>query len=69
MTYASAGVSVSSGNELVKRIKPLVASTARPGAAADIGGFGGDLDLSAAGYKEVCYTSIISQRLPVSGHC
>ena len=53
MTYASAGVSVSSGNELVKRIKPLVASTARPGAAADIGGFGGDLDLSAAGYKEV----------------
>ena len=53
MSYADAGVSVSSGNELVDRIKPMVASTARPGASASIGGFGGDLDLSAAGYKEV----------------
>lgn len=53
MSYAGAGVSVSSGNELVDRIKPMVASTARPGASASIGGFGGDLDLSAAGYKEV----------------
>lgn len=52
LSYADAGVSVFSGNELVNRIKPLVASTARPGAAADIGGFGGELDLSAAGYKE-----------------
>ena len=53
MSYAGAGVSVSSGNELVDRIKPMVASTARPGASASIGGFGGDFDLSAAGYKEV----------------
>jgi len=52
LSYADAGVSVSSGNELVNRIKSLVASTARPGAAADIGGFGGELDLSAAGYIE-----------------
>lgn len=52
LSYADAGVSVSAGNELVNRIKPFVASTARPGAAADIGGFGGELDLSAAGYKE-----------------
>jgi phosphoribosylamine--glycine ligase/phosphoribosylformylglycinamidine cyclo-ligase len=52
LSYADAGVSVSSGNELVNRIKPLVASTARPGAAADIGGFGGELDLSDAGFKE-----------------
>ena len=68
MTYDSAGVSISSGNELVKRIKPLVASTARPGAAAHIGGFGGDLDLSAAGYKEVCYM-FTPRRLPESGNC
>lgn len=53
MSYAGAGVSVSSGNELVDRIKPMVASTARPGASASIGGFGGDFNLSAAGYKEV----------------
>lgn len=52
LSYADAGVSVSCGNELVDRIKPLVASTARPGASADIGGFGGDLDLTAAGYRD-----------------
>ncbi len=50
LTYASAGVSIDSGNNLVKRIKPLVASTARPGASAEIGGFGGAFDLVAAGY-------------------
>ncbi|MCJ1293495.1 hypothetical protein MMC34_005050 [Xylographa carneopallida] len=51
LTYASAGVSISSGNELVKRIIPLVKSTARPGADATIGGFGGVVDLQAAGYE------------------
>ena len=50
MTYASAGVSIDAGNALVQRIKRTVASTARPGAAALIGGFGGLLDLAAAGY-------------------
>ena len=63
MSYAGAGVSVSSGNELVDRIKPMVASTARPGASASIGGFGGDFDLSAAGYKEVSlmnYSSMLT---------
>lgn len=50
LTYASAGVSIDSGNSLVKRIKPLVASTARPGASAEIGGFGGAFDLVEAGY-------------------
>lgn len=50
LTYASAGVSIDSGNSLVKRIKHLVASTARPGASAEIGGFGGALDLVEAGY-------------------
>ncbi|MCJ1247887.1 hypothetical protein MMC30_005102 [Trapelia coarctata] len=49
-TYASAGVSISAGNSLVQSITPLVASTARPGADATIGGFGGILDLAAAGY-------------------
>ena len=50
LTYASAGVSIDSGNNLVKRIKPLVASTARPGASAQIGGFGGAFNLVEAGY-------------------
>ena len=52
LTYASAGVSISSGNDLVKRIMPLVKSTARPGADAEIGQFGGGVDLVAAGYTQ-----------------
>lgn len=50
MTYAQAGVSIQAGNDFVEQIKKAVASTARPGADAQIGGFGGELDLAAAGY-------------------
>ena len=52
MTYAEAGVSIDAGNELVKRIKAVVASTKRPGANADLGGFGGIIDLQAAGFDK-----------------
>ncbi|KAF2707974.1 phosphoribosylformylglycinamidine cyclo-ligase-like protein [Pleomassaria siparia CBS 279.74] len=52
LTYASAGVSIDAGNELVQRIKQIVKRTRRPGADAEIGGFGGILDLYDAGYKE-----------------
>jgi homoserine kinase len=52
MTYASSGVSIDAGNELVKQIKASVATTKRPGADAEIGGFGGLLDLKSAGYAE-----------------
>ena len=40
-TYETAGVSIAAGNALVKAIGPLVKATARPGADAEIGGFGG----------------------------
>jgi phosphoribosylamine--glycine ligase/phosphoribosylformylglycinamidine cyclo-ligase len=50
LTYASAGVNIDAGNEFVERIKKAVASTKRPGADAEIGGFGGEVDLHAAGY-------------------
>ncbi|KAK6349734.1 hypothetical protein TWF696_006013 [Orbilia brochopaga] len=50
LTYASAGVSVDAGNALVERIKACVKTTKRTGADADLGGFGGVFDLSAAGY-------------------
>ncbi|WP_379546018.1 phosphoribosylformylglycinamidine cyclo-ligase [Qipengyuania sp. DSG2-2] len=51
-TYAQAGVSIEAGNALVKAIGPLVKATARPGADADIGGFGGFFDPKAAGFKD-----------------
>jgi phosphoribosylaminoimidazole synthetase len=37
---------------LVDAIRPLVARTARPGADASIGGFGGLFDLAQAGYRD-----------------
>ena len=52
LTYADAGVSIAAGNALVKAIGPLAKSTARSGANAEIGGFGGVFDLKAAGYKD-----------------
>jgi phosphoribosylformylglycinamidine cyclo-ligase len=52
LTYADAGVSIDAGNALVKAIGPLAKATARPGADAKLGGFGGLFDLKAAGFKD-----------------
>jgi phosphoribosylformylglycinamidine cyclo-ligase len=51
-SYEQAGVSIAAGNALVKAIAPLARSTARPGADAELGGFGGFFDPRAAGYKD-----------------
>ena len=51
-SYEQAGVSIAAGNALVKAIAPLAKSTARPGADAELGGFGGFFDPRAAGYKD-----------------
>src|ERR1700740_3192006 len=52
LTYADSGVDIDAGNRLVDMIKPLVRATARPGADAEIGGFGGLFDLKAAGFTD-----------------
>jgi phosphoribosylformylglycinamidine cyclo-ligase len=52
LTYAEAGVDIDAGNAMVDAIKPLVRATRRPGADAEIGGFGGLFDLKAAGFKD-----------------
>ena len=52
LTYAQAGVSIDAGSAMVDEIKPLVRATRRPGADAEIGGFGGLFDLKAAGFKD-----------------
>ena len=46
------GVDIDAGNRMVELIKPLVRATARPGADAEIGGFGGLFDLKRAGFKD-----------------
>jgi phosphoribosylformylglycinamidine cyclo-ligase len=51
-TYEQAGVSIAAGNALVRAIGPLAKSTRRPGANAELGGFGGFFDLKAAGFTD-----------------
>src|SRR3977135_1678052 len=52
LPYARAGVDIDAGNRMVDLIKPLVRATARAGADAEIGGFGGLFDLKGAGCKD-----------------
>jgi phosphoribosylformylglycinamidine cyclo-ligase len=52
LTYADSGVDIDAGNDMVEQIKPLVRATRRPGADAEIGGFGGLFDLKAAGFQD-----------------
>ena len=52
LTYAKAGVDIDAGNRMVDLIKPLVRATARAGADAEIGGFGGLFDLKRAGFRD-----------------
>jgi len=52
LTYKDAGVDIDAGEELVSRIGPAAKATRRPGADAELGGFGGLFDLKAAGFKD-----------------
>ena len=52
LTYADAGVDIDAGEALVEAIKPLAASTRRPGALGGLGGFGALFDLRAAGFRD-----------------
>ena len=50
--YKQAGVDIDLGNQVVQDIKPLAKMTARAGADAALGGFGGLFDLKQAGFKD-----------------
>ena len=50
--YQDAGVDIAAGNALVRAIAPLARATRRPGAEAELGGFGGVFDPKAAGYAD-----------------
>ncbi|HXL99838.1 MAG TPA: phosphoribosylformylglycinamidine cyclo-ligase [Rhizomicrobium sp.] len=52
LTYKDSGVDIDAGEALVARIAPAAKATRRPGADADLGGFGGLFDLKAAGFKD-----------------
>lgn len=51
-TYKSAGVDIDAGDALVDRIAPAARATARRGADASLGGFGGLFDLKAEGFSD-----------------
>jgi phosphoribosylformylglycinamidine cyclo-ligase len=52
LTYKDAGVDINAGAALVKAIKPVAASTKRPGVMDGLGGFGAMFDLKDAGYAD-----------------
>src|SRR5450432_3758305 len=52
LTYKDAGVDIDAGEALVARIAPAARATRRPGADADLGGFGGLFDLKAAAFAD-----------------
>ncbi len=52
LTYAAAGVNIDAGNKFIDMIAPSCKATKRSGCDADLGGFGGLFDLSAAGYDK-----------------
>ena len=57
LTYKDAGVDIDAGNELIGRIKPLVARTRRPEVLAGLGGFGGLFALPPDKYREAVLVS------------
>ncbi|HET9903524.1 MAG TPA: phosphoribosylformylglycinamidine cyclo-ligase [Xanthobacteraceae bacterium] len=72
LTYADAGVNIDAGNRLVDMIKPLVRATARAGADAEIGGFGGLFDLKRAGFSDpvlVAATDGVGTKIKVAIDC
>jgi phosphoribosylformylglycinamidine cyclo-ligase len=52
LTYKDAGVDIDAGEALVKAISPLAKATARTGADAALGGFGGLFDIKALGMSD-----------------
>jgi len=69
LTYKDAGVDIDAGEALVERIAPAAKATRRPGADAELGGFGGLFDLKAAGFADpvlVASTDGVGTKLKVA---
>ncbi len=72
LSYKAAGVDIDAGEKLVELIKPLAKSTKRPGAKAELGGFGGAFDLKAVGLNDpilVSGTDGVGTKLKIAIEC
>jgi phosphoribosylformylglycinamidine cyclo-ligase len=58
-TYKDAGVDIDAGEELVRRIKPLVRNTFIPGVLTDIGAFGAFFELDLEAYRRPVLVSSV----------
>ncbi len=70
LTYKDAGVDIDAGNELVRRIGPVVESTRRPEVLAGLGGFGGLFALDLERYPRpvlVAGTDGVGTKLKLAG--
>jgi len=52
LTYASAGVNIAVGDQLVDRIKSVVKATRRRGCDPELGQFGALFDLASCAYTD-----------------
>jgi phosphoribosylformylglycinamidine cyclo-ligase len=52
LTYADAGVDITTGNEFIDHIKPIAAKTKRPEVVSGLGGFGALFELPVHKYKQ-----------------
>ena len=71
LTYKDAGVDIEAGNDLVERIKPLVAKTRRSEVLTGLGGFGGLFALPPGKYAEpvlVSGTDGVGTKLKLAQH-
>lgn len=72
LTYKDAGVDIDAGNQLVKKIAPMVARTKRAGTIGNLGGFGGLFDLKAENFSDpilVSGTDGVGTKLKVAIDC
>ena len=59
ITYRDAGVDIEAGDDVVKRIKPLVRDTFTPQVLTDIGAFGGFFQFNGSGYDDPVLVSSV----------
>ncbi|NTV46098.1 MAG: phosphoribosylformylglycinamidine cyclo-ligase [Chlorobiales bacterium] len=59
MDYKQSGVDIDAGEEVVRRIKPLVRQTFTDGVISDIGAFGGFFEVDFSSYKNAVLVSSV----------